>query len=31
MGYVRLAVVMVVRMKMILNHSDYEDHCANPE
>jgi hypothetical protein len=29
MGNVRLVVVMVVRMKMILNHSDHEDHCTN--
>jgi hypothetical protein len=29
MGNVRLAVVMMVRMKMILEHSDDEDHGTN--
>jgi hypothetical protein len=29
MGNDRLAVVMMVRMKMILGHSDDEDHGTN--
>jgi hypothetical protein len=29
MGNVRLAVVMMVRMKMILGHNDDEDHSTN--
>jgi hypothetical protein len=29
MGNVRLAVMMMVRMKMILGHSDDEDHGSN--
>jgi hypothetical protein len=29
MSNVRLAVVMMVRMKMILGHSDDEDHGTN--
>jgi hypothetical protein len=29
MGNDQLAVVMMVRVEMILGHSDDEDHCAN--
>jgi hypothetical protein len=29
MGNVRLAVVMMMRMKMILGHSDNEEHGCN--